>query len=632
MKFRLSLILAALVALSACSLAEDITPPPDYQSPTPPPTMGVLYPANPPDPAAGAAVFADKCAPCHGAQGLGNGPSAANLPNQPSALGSVDVARPAAPADWYTTVTQGNMSSFMPPFSSLNNTERWNVVAYALSLSIAPGELAMGKTVYDTSCSSCHGTDGRKSPKSDFTNQAGMAKLSQNDIVNFVNKGVDTMPAFENTLSDSQKYAVAAYVRSFTFAPAQLSGVPAASTPAPLPVATATLSGTQVIPAALTALPTSGTPVNLVGSVGGKISDGSSGPFPADLKVVLHMYQHDAATDQFNEISTQEAAVGADGTYQFANEPMSTSQAFYTSVDYANTTYSSDPVVPSAGQATYDLPITIYATSTDSSGLVVDQAHILLDYSQPNVIQVVEFYMISNPGDKTIIASKKGGAIVTVGLPKGYTNLQLQDGQLGDRYVQTGDGFGDTSPVPPSKQQYQLVFAFDLPYNSSFEFSQPFSLNVTDVTFLVSEGVKASGQNLVDGGVRDQGNGGGRFQLYDAGSRQSGQYLTLMVSGQGNAAGLFSLLGSGANTDLLIGISVLGLVLVLSGAWLYRRERSPHPKSTRTEGLVGSGTVNVNDVLDAIIALDDQHQAGNIPEDAYRQRRAELKEKLKGRV
>ena len=32
--------------------------------------------------------------------------------------------------------------------------------------------------------------------------------------------------------------------------------------------------------------------------------------------------------------------------------------------------------------------------------------------------------------------------------------------------------------------------------------------------------------------------------------------------------------------------------------------------------------------MDAIIALDDQYQAGELPEDAYRQRRAELKERL----
>ena len=34
-------------------------------------------------------------------------------------------------------------------------------------------------------------------------------------------------------------------------------------------------------------------------------------------------------------------------------------------------------------------------------------------------------------------------------------------------------------------------------------------------------------------------------------------------------------------------------------------------------------------LMDAIIALDDQYHAGNLPEDAYLERRAVLKEKLR---
>jgi hypothetical protein len=33
--------------------------------------------------------------------------------------------------------------------------------------------------------------------------------------------------------------------------------------------------------------------------------------------------------------------------------------------------------------------------------------------------------------------------------------------------------------------------------------------------------------------------------------------------------------------------------------------------------------------MDAILALDDLYQAGKLPEEAYRQRRAELKARLK---
>ncbi len=631
MKFRSIFILFSLsLALGACSLAEDITPPPGYQSPTPLPTMGPLFPANPPDLAAGAAIFAEKCAPCHGSSGLGDGPSAANLPKQPPALAKPEISAAAIPAQWYTIVTQGKIEALMPPFNSLNDQERWDVVAYALSLGATPEQLVQGQAVYQANCAECHGTDGKKSAQSDFTDQALMAKLNRNDLLNFIDKGMDTvMPAYEGKLSQEDRYAVTAYLRTFT-----LAAAPAEATPTPQPAAvetgtspTVTATGAAQAPLAIETVSVTGTPAEMVGAISGKVTNGSANSLPAGLSVILHVFEHDPANDQFSEVVTQETPLNADGSYTFADLPMPVSRAFYVSVDYADTTYSSDPVVPQAGQSTYDLPITIYDTTTDASGLVMDQAHILLDYSKQDVIQVVEYYIISNPGTKTIIAKNKGDSVVTVSLPKGYTNLQLQDGQLGDRYLHTADGFADTSPVVPSQQQYQLVFAFDLPFNSNFEFTQPFPLNVSAVTFLVSEGAKAEGQDLTAGSLKDMGNGGGKFQLYTAGSRKAGESLSVTVSANSNMADANSIPGEEMKRNLIIGIGALGLALILGAVWLYLRQRNHTPDNEifDEEDTEASST---DEILDAIIALDDQHSAGNIAEEAYKQRRAELKGKI----
>ena len=98
--------------LTACSfsLAEDITPPPGAQQPvvqasTQEAPTGPLYPLVPPDPAAGAANFAEKCAPCHGDTGLGDGPSASELP--------VPVA-PSAPQPWRAAPHRRNGTPWSP--------------------------------------------------------------------------------------------------------------------------------------------------------------------------------------------------------------------------------------------------------------------------------------------------------------------------------------------------------------------------------------------------------------------------------------------------------------------------------------------------------------------------------------
>ena len=131
---RTLLIVAAGLLLAGCNLtlAEDIEPPPDYVPPTPMPTLGPLYPASSPDVQKGAAIFAERCTPCHGATGLGDGPQSMQLPVAVPGIGLPEVARRSSPAEWFKMVTQGNLDRFMPPFASaLSDQERWDVVAYA---------------------------------------------------------------------------------------------------------------------------------------------------------------------------------------------------------------------------------------------------------------------------------------------------------------------------------------------------------------------------------------------------------------------------------------------------------------------------------------------------------------------
>ena len=643
MKFRsILLFVFILLALSACSLADDITPPPGYQSPVPQPTLGPSFPAAAPDLTAGAVIFAQECAPCHGAQGLGNGPQAAQLPKPPTALGQPEIALAAVPSDWYKIVTQGEMDAYMPPFTSLDDQQRWDVVAYSLSLGTTPAELAQGKAIYEANCVKCHGADGKQSVKSDFSNQARMAALSQTDLFNAITKGVDPMPAFAGQLSEAERYAAAAYLRTFSQANAPINGTqpPASTTSAaetepPASTATAAEAGTAVPTTSGTpesaASAVTGTPDVMISAITGKITNKSGGAVPAGLKVTLHVFEHDAANSQFSEISTEETTIHADGTYSFAKRQMPASQGFYVSVVYANTTYQSDPVVPTAGQTAYNLPVDIYETTTDASGLFADQLHIILDYSQPDTIQVVEFYIISNPGTKTIIPAQKGAAIVTASLPKGYTNLQFQDGQLGDRYIQTADGFGDTLPVPPGSQKYQLVFAFKLPYNANFDFVEPFSINVSSITFLVSEGVKADAPGIIDGGLKDMGNGGSKYQLYTLDGRKVGESIKVSVSGSpSQASSTPPASETDSHNNIIIGVGALGLALILTGGWLFWRDRKRAPVERVLPAK--ENEINSDEIIDAIIALDDQYKAGNIVADAYQQRRAELKEQLKGKI
>jgi hypothetical protein len=117
-----------------------------------------------------------------------------------------------------------------------------------------------------------------------------------------------------------------------------------------------------------------------------------------------------------------------------------------------------------------------------------------------------------------------------------------------------------------------------------------------------------------------------QYQLYSREALKTGEALQLTVTGKpesGSAA-----LRPASNTNLIIGIAALGLTLLLAGVWLYQRNRQLNEEESLVEADEPAAPESAEAIMDAILALDDQYQAGNLPEPAYRQRRAELKAQL----
>jgi hypothetical protein len=94
---------------------------------------------------------------------------------------------------------------------------------------------------------------------------------------------------------------------------------------------------------------------------------------------------------------------------------------------------------------------------------------------------------------------------------------------------------------------------------------------------------------------------------------------------------------TGTSQNLAIGLGIFGLALVVAGLWLYRQSRLKAARQQSAEGMepgiaesqLDSMPEDEETLMDAIIALDDQYHAGNLPEEAYLERRADLKEKLR---
>jgi mono/diheme cytochrome c family protein len=498
----------------------------------------------------------------------------------------------------------------MPPFqNSLSEEQRWDVVAYLYSISTPPGQFEQGEQLYQE-CAECHGGSGQgdvsqggdllASPP-DFTDPSWMAERSAADLFQAITTGTETgMPAYQDVLTESERWALTAYLRNWTFA---LSDTEIALGPTPTE-----LAGVESVD-----IPQG------IGTVTGQVFNGSGAAIGEGLSVTLRGF------DNMVEVYSSTLKVPPEGVFMFGGVEMPEGRVFVVTTDYNDVTYGSDIAVVESGTTEIDLPLTVYETTTDPSLLIADRLHLFLDFLSPEVIQVTELYLISNPGDKVVISEGEDEPVLTFSLPEEATNLQFEDGSLGDRFIRTEGGFGDTMGIRPGASQYQVLFAYNLPYDGELTLEQDLTLPVNAVILLMPDnGVRIRSEDLQDGGTRTMQDEA--FQVFSGENLAAGSQFELTISGRPrmSAAGAVD---PDSNTNLIIGLGAFGLALALAGAWLYRQSRVAAQEDDMGDGM-DEEYADPDTLVDAIIALDDLYRQGDLPEEAYHQRRSELKSRL----
>lgn len=631
MKFRLALLILLATLLSACNLtlAEDVTPPPGYVPPTPMPTL-VLVPPQTPNVANGARIYAEKCAACHGETGLGDGEQGLQLGVTVKAFGLPEIARPASPAQYYTVVTRGNMERLMPPFNSLTDQERWDVIAYALTLHTTPEEIERGKKLFESNCADCAADF--------FRNQEQMSGLSAVELARLLREGNDQVPAFGTALSDDELWAVAAYLRTLSFdtAPlAQPTTVPATQAPVAAAAETPSAEGTPVgedqAPAGSEA-----TPVVIpegFGTVRGTVENKSSASLPADLVVTLRGFEHATGENAgAQEVVTETGAVDARGAYAFENVEMPEGRIFIVEATYSGVTLKSELGVVEPGQTELGLaPIVLYEISDDSSALVMDEVSLFFHSGDEATYDVLALYNFRNPGETVVVVKMADRQeIPFVKFPQGAEGIGYEAVQDSAPFISLDDGFAMT----PSDSPYGIVAFSTLAKQNKTTVTQEFVLPVSFVRIYVPDGMEVRGAGIVAESPQDiQGT---LYQSYLASGFDAGASLTFELSGtpKGTPAGAAEATASNNNL-LLFGAGGIGILLIAAGVWMYLRDRRQAAEDLEEdedeeEAEPEDEFETSEEVLDAIITLDDLHRAKKISDEAYHKRRAELKEILKG--
>lgn len=644
--------LALALGFSACSfsLAQDVTPPPGYQPPvyTEPEQLVGNYPESAPNPALGQAIYQEKCEPCHGEAGLGDGPMSTSLPDEVARIGAAQIAIDASPLEWFSIVTVGNIARSMPPFSgSLGPADVWDVLSYVYTFGDVPDKVAQGETIFAETCAECHGADGSGAVPgaADLTDAEHMVELSVADIAQQVSTGNGNQDHVFSTVLDAEQIEnVAYYVRSLTF---PLEGHEVAAAPTAEPTteptaepttgaegadATAEVTGEPTAEttaeATLDSTEAAGDGMTQIGTVFGTVTHAAGEELPEGLEVTLEVYDH------FDLVTEVSHPIEADGSFNFDGVLISPDRIYIAVVDIDGQFFPSEFYVAQEGDVNIELPITIYGTTTSTENLGVSRLHVFFQFTDTGTIQVINQVTISNRGDKMVAPAVETEPVLTYDLPEGATNLIFQQGAIGNPYIQTSTGFADPMAVLPGEGTYEIIYAYELPYSRSLEWQIPVDIPIdVAVVFVEGEQVDVGSSSLTPSGneVLDTA----VYQVLVGNDLPAGSTLDVNISGKApnSTAG-----GTGDTNWIVVAAGVAGVALAGYGAWMFFRsddrdeeeyedddyEYDEDEDFEETIAEAGSG-----EIMDEIIALDQAYENGEIDEDDYQTQRAELKALLK---
>jgi len=434
------------------------------------------------------------------------------------------------------------------------------------------------------------------------------------------------MPAMADTLSESDRAAVIAYLRTLTFsvsaptpgvaAVEPTESVPSGGTEEPSASGTPAVGETEVPPEA-TGVTTA------MGSVSGMVVNGSGGEIPSDATITLRGFSHSTdANSTPQEIVTETAKVDSDGSYSFEGIDLTEGLIFLAQIEYDGVAYQSDLAFAEAGSTGLVIPdLTVYDTTEETGALVVEQLHISFDFAVEGDVQVFEVFSIRNMGDETIVVESDGSNVPFLPMPADVSEVGFQISQESAPLLPTSSGFA----LAPTDESYGIVAFFNMPSEKELNFSQPLALPVDSIVVILPEGFSLKGDQLVDGGVQT-GAQGANFRIYTGQARNAGESVDFTVSGKVGGAGLDN------RQLILIAAGATGLTLIIAGVWMFMRDRKPEGDEEEYEDEYEDEDDefdNAEDVMDAIIALDSLYRDKKISEEAYKTRRDELKERLR---
>jgi hypothetical protein len=361
------------------------------------------------------------------------------------------------------------------------------------------------------------------------------------------------------------------------------------------------------------------------GKIEGQLVNGTKDArISANIPITLYY----AAMGASGAMSTTTQA-DANGRFTFTNLDAITTTRYLAQANYTGVDYFSDLFRFDANQTTIPISMTVYETTTVPAVIKVNQTHLIFTV-HTRAFEVQQIVAVENTSDRMYIGEALGGphrATLTLPILADATNLTFDDPSVDSTTLRGDAVLTYTLPIGPGKDN--IIYSYAVPFDPpTYEFSlelpydtAKFGIFMPDVGAAI-QSPQLSASFPMSGVVGTPNFVGGTAEKVAAGTTIKATFSNLPAVVNEPTASTET--NAPADNSQLVGGIVLGIAMLAAIgliAYPILRQRATRPASLAAAN-------RRMELLQAIADLDDDFEAGEIPEADYTEQRAALKAKL----
>ncbi len=286
------------------------------------------------------------------------------------------------------------------------------------------------------------------------------------------------------------------------------------------------------------------------------------------------------------------------------------------------------------------------------SKLAIIEATILIQQPDPlkSALTVSEIIGFKNLDTHTYVgsldASKGKPNALLFALPPNVGQVSLDKGFNGYQQILVNKGFAADAAVPPGPSEFGFSYQIT-PTSPLYDFYYQATYPTVDLSILVSPSVHASSGSLISKGLVNANQSS--YQLFKASTLGKDDQVHLILDGlpvSATTAPTTSQPAPPATSFIGLVVVLLLMLLVLFTTWLALRSRRQRMTAARGKVSARSKSRSKNypspalsatsppderqqELLNELLALDTSFEAGELSKEAYQEKRAQTKARLR---